>query len=62
MEKTSTHKKIKKTGYNIGFLEEKMKIPRNTFYNFVNGSKPLPEKHIPAVKKVLKKFQINLEV
>ncbi len=60
--KTSKHKKIKASGFTIGFLERQMKLPRNTFYNFVNGSKDLPEAHKPAVKKVLEKYEINLAV
>lgn len=62
MEKTVKHKKIKAAGFTIGFLERKMKLPRNTFYNFINGSKPLPEIHKAAVNKVLEKYKINLAV
>lgn len=62
MEKTTKHKKIKASGLTIGFLEKQMKLPTNTFYNFVNGSKPLPVKHVSAVKKVLEKYKINLVV
>lgn len=62
MEKSIHHKKIKAAGFTIGFLEAKMGLPRNTFYNFVNGAKPLPEDHKPAVKRILKKYKINLVV
>ena len=62
MEKSTHYKKIKAAGFTIGFLEGKMNLPRNTFQNFVNGAKPLPGKHLPTVKKVLKKYKINLVV
>jgi len=50
---------IKSKGLSIGFLEKEAKLPGNTFYNFVNGSYPLPGKHRAAIKKVLKKYKIN---
>jgi len=62
MKKSISHRKIKAAGFTIGFLEGQMKVPRNTFYNFVNGAKPLPAEHLPAAKKVLKKYKINLAV
>ena len=60
--KSAHHKKIKAAGFTIGFLEKQMGLPTNTFYNFVNGAKPLPESRKAAVKKVLKKYKINLAV
>lgn len=53
---------IKSRGMTIGFLETEAKLPRNTLYNFVNGSKELPERHTNAVKKILKKYKINFVV
>lgn len=54
--------KIKAKGLLIGFIEKKSKLPRNTLYNHVNGSKSLPVKHLSALKKTLKKYKINLVV
>ena len=51
---------IKKIGISIKFLEKEMNIPRNTFYNFVNGSYKTPEKHYDIIKKVLKKHKIKI--
>lgn len=62
MEKTIRHIKIKDSGFTIGFLERQMNLPRNTLYNFVNGAKALPDAHKPVVKKILKKYKINLAV
>lgn len=53
---------IKEKGLTIGYLEKQAELPRNTFYNYVNGSKALPEMHKPAVKKILKKHKINFVV
>lgn len=53
---------IKERGLSIGFLEREAGLPRNTLYNAVNGTWPLPEVHKPAVKKILKKYKINFVV
>jgi hypothetical protein len=62
MEKSTAYNKIRAKGLTISFLEAQMSLPRNTFHNFVNGAKPLPSKHIPAVKRILKKYKIKLAV
>lgn len=58
MEKT-LKQHIKAKGLSIGFLEAEMELPRNTLYNHVNGSKSLPEKHLPKLKKVLRKYKVQ---
>ena len=53
---------IRSKGYTITFLENEAKLPRNTLQNFINGAKPLLDKHKPSVKKIFKKYKINLLV
>jgi hypothetical protein len=62
MEKSKAYNKIREKGYTVLFLEKQMEIPKNTLQNYVNGSKALPDKHLPIVKKILKKYKINLVV
>jgi len=62
MEKSKAYNKIREKGYTVLFLEKQMEIPKNTLQNYVNGSKSLPDKHLPIVKKILKKYKINLVV
>lgn len=58
-KKSPLHLLIKARGLSIKFLEDEASLPRNTLYNYVSGSYPLPSKHIPVIKKVLKKHKIN---
>ena len=40
----------------ISGLEREAGLPARTLHNFLNGSKGFPEKHIPALEKVLKRY------
>ena len=51
MEKSKAYSKIREKGYTVLFLEKQMKLPKNTLQNYVNGAKPLPNKHISVVEK-----------
>lgn len=62
MEKSTAYSKIREKGYTVLFLEKQMKLPKNTLQNYVNGAKPLPNKHLPIFKKILKMYKINLVV
>jgi hypothetical protein len=57
--KPTLKSKIKAKGLSIGFLEAEMKLPRNTFYNHVNGSKEMPLQHKPVMVRVLSKYNIK---
>jgi len=62
MKDTKLKQQIKARGMNIGFIESQAGLPRNTLYNHINGAKRLPAGHLPALKKTLKKYKINLVV
>ena len=53
---------IKNKGLKIGFLEKQAELPTCTLYNHINQKRPIPAHHLPALKKVLKKYKINFVV
>jgi hypothetical protein len=45
----------------VSAIEREAKLPRNTLHNYLNGSKPgVPEKHLPKIERVLKKYGLGL--
>jgi len=36
-------------------------LPESTLRKAVNGTRPLPEKHLPALKKVLHKYGLPID-
>lgn len=53
---------IKSRGLKIGFIEKEAELPTCTLYNHINQDRPIPSRHLPALKKILKKYKINLIV
>lgn len=60
--KTPEHLLIRERGLTIAFLEKEMQLPKNTLNNFINGYRPLKDEYKAIVKKIFKKYKINLVV
>ena len=62
MKNTQLKKDIKSKGMSIGFIEKEAKLPTCTLYNHINQGRSISADGITRLKKVLKKYKINLVV